>query len=756
MRRSFEGLAWGLLIGLLGSLAALLPAVSELEQDFELRWLFRLRGPTQAPAEVVVVAIDEESAQKLRLPSKPSQWPRDLHAQLIDRLARAGAHVICFDLTFEAPSQSPQNDPELAAAIRRAANVVLTDSLRKEAPALSNDSARTAAEIEIERILPPIPILEQAALAHAPFPLPRQSRVDTYWTFKTGAGDRPTLPVIAFQVFAFDAYRHFLALLRSVAPTLQIAPPDTAGALVATYGAVGLNDTLRRIFLSDPSIGERMSGALENASDQELPPHMKRLVRSLLSLYQSSDVAYLNFRGPARTIATVPYYEVLSPLDADSQRRFVAEFNGKAVFVGFSAFSQPAQDRIRDDYETVFSQASGLNLSGVEIAATAFADLLDDRPVRPIPAPWQLGLLMAWGVALGAACRMLRPLAAGVLVSTLVLAYLALAVRQFTVAALWFPLLVPLCLQAPLAVFRGVLLNYRDARKERERIRQAVSHYLPTDVVDQLVEKVNPITAADRLVHGACLATDVEKYTTLAEQMTPTELGRLMNEYFAELFKPVERFGGFVSNLTGDAMLAIWAASSSHAPAGRQACLAALDIAEALQRFNQAVPGRPPMRTRLGLHSGRMLLGSIGASRHYQYEAMGDMVNTATRIQGLSKHLGTQILASQAAAHGLQEILTRPMGDFLLAGKSAPVSVVELLGRSLDVDARTALMCEKFAEALDAYRRRRWRDAASQFSEILRLFPEDGPSRFYLERCESYVLNPPDDSWSPAVRQDRK
>src|SRR5436853_175641 len=85
---------------------------------------------TRAP-EGTVVAIDEQSAQKLGLPSKPSEWPRDLHAQLVERLAQAGARVICFDLTFDTPSRTPQHDVEFAAAIDRAANVVLTDSLRK-------------------------------------------------------------------------------------------------------------------------------------------------------------------------------------------------------------------------------------------------------------------------------------------------------------------------------------------------------------------------------------------------------------------------------------------------------------------------------------------------------------------------------------------------------------------------------------------------------------------------------------------------
>jgi adenylate cyclase len=730
--------------------------VAEIEEDFELRWLFHLRGATEAPSDVVVVAIDEQSTRKLGLPSKPSDWPRDLHARLIERLTQAGARVICFDLTFDTPSRTPRYDEEFAAAIRQAANIVLTDSLQKETARQTTDSGPAIGEIRIERLSPPIPILEQAALAHAPFPLPKESRVNTFWTFKSSAGDSPTLPVIAFQIYALDVYGDFLDLLRKVAPRLTIAPPATAKALVASNDAGGLITTLRNVFLSDPQIGKRMSRELERMSDQDLTPKKKRLIQSLISLYRSSEVTYLNFHGPPRSIATVPYSEALVPRDNDPNARAGYDFAGKVVFVGFSAFSQPEQDRIRDDYQTVFSESSGLNISGVEIAATAFANLLDDRPVRPIPFPWQLGVVALWGVALGAVCRMLRPIAAAAVVSLLGAAYLFVALRQFAVAAMWLPLVIPLCVQAPLALFGGVLLNYRDARKERRLIRQAFGYFLPDKVIDQLVERVGPINSADQLVYGACLATDVEKYTTLAETLSPRELGQLMNEYFAELFKPVERLAGVVNEVVGDAMLAIWAASSAEASVRRQACEAALEIVDALERFNQAVVGRPAILTRLGLHSGQLLLGSIGASHHYEYQAVGDMVNTATRIEGLSKYLGTRILASEATVEGLEEFLTRPVGSFLLAGKSTAVSVVELGSRKLDASPRVSLLYQKFADALEAYRARQWRGAASQFSEILSVFPEDGPSRFYLHRCESYVRNPPDEPWTPTIRIDQK
>jgi len=744
----------GLTIGLVGVAATLLPGLSEIEEDLELSWLFRARGAAGAPPEVAIVALDAESAQALELPSKPSDWPRALHARLVERLAQAGARLVCFDLTFDSASRAPENDAAFAAAIERAANVVLVDSIRKKTLRPPGDPGRPTGEIQIEELSPPIPLLEQAALAHAPFPLPKQSRVDTYWTFKAGAGDSPTLPVLVFEIYAFDAYRGFLSLLHRVEPSLALTPPASVKELVAAADGGGFAEEVRRAFLRDPRIADRVLQELDRTSDAELDAQRRRLVRSLVEVYRSSEVSYLNFSGPPRSIRTIPYSRVLGA-DPRQPASGDASFQGKVVFVGFSASSQPEQDRIRDDYRTVFSEKDGLDISGVEIAATAFANLLEDRSVHPLPFPIHLAIVALCGIALGAACTMLRPVAAFALVLALSAAYAFAAVRQFATAGAWLPLLVPLGIEAPLALFGGALLNYRDARRERKHIREAFGRFVPEKIVDRLVESVGP-AGADQLVYGACLATDVEKYSLLAETMSPRELGELMNAYYAELFKPIERLGGVVNEVVGDAMLAIWAAPSALSSVRRQACDATLEIFEALRRFNEARVGKPPLNTRFGLHSGQLLLGSIGASKHFEYQAVGDMVNTASRIEGLSKYLGTRVLASEATVEGLEEFLVRPLGSFVLAGKSTAIPLVELGGRVRDAPARTSTLYRKFALALEAHRSRRWREAARAFSEILDAFPEDGPSRFFLGLSEANVRNPPGESWDPTVRLEHK
>jgi adenylate cyclase len=229
-----------------------------------------------------------------------------------------------------------------------------------------------------------------------------------------------------------------------------------------------------------------------------------------------------------------------------------------------------------------------------------------------------------------------------------------------------------------------------------------------------------------------------------------------MNRYYAVLFEPVKQHGGLVQDVVGDSMLAVWATSKPDASLRNRACLAALDIVSAVDRFNLE-SGRLALPTRLGLHSGRLLLGSVGAMDHYEYRAVGDIVNTATRLEGLNKHLGTRILVSGDVLDGLPGLLSRELGAFLLAGKSRPVLVHELLAREDTIGAEDRERCAMFAAALAAYRSGAWDQATRIWQDVLRAHGgDDGPSRFYLRWCEAHAGQSAGAGWDGVVRMDQK
>jgi len=205
----------------------------------------------------------------------------------------------------------------------------------------------------------------------------------------------------------------------------------------------------------------------------------------------------------------------------------------------------------------------------------------------------------------------------------------------------------------------------------------------------------------------------------------------------------------------GDAVLAIWAATHADPALRRQTCLAALDIASAAQQFN-GDPGTTRLPTSIGLHCGHMLLGSVGAVAHYEYRAVGDIVITATRLQGLNKYLGTRILVSEEGLSHVEGFLTRELGEFLLVGKSKPLVVHELLCRLGDANSQQRGVCADFAEALAAYRGQRWGEAIERFEECIAHYEGDGSSLFYKRLSEQYCEAPPEDAWDGIVRLTQK
>jgi adenylate cyclase len=194
----------GVLVALAGIAFALTPFALAWEEETGLAWLFRLRGPRPAPANVVVVAMDGASAQALGQPLQPAQWSRALHARLIDTLQQAGARVIAFDVAFVSASKTPGDDEMLANALSRARQVVLLDLVRLQDTGL--DEAR------VEQRLPPTDALAEVAAAHGPFVLPKPGgSVHAYWLRKPGVGGAETLPLLALRIFEDQAARRALA-----------------------------------------------------------------------------------------------------------------------------------------------------------------------------------------------------------------------------------------------------------------------------------------------------------------------------------------------------------------------------------------------------------------------------------------------------------------------------------------------------------------------------------------------------------------
>ena len=739
-RRLRKAALLGLFIAAAGLAAGLTPLGLWLEQDIGLDWLFQLRGPRTAPPEVVVVSIDRESSEHLGISKKPRLWPRSLHAELVRKLADRGAAVIAFDVIFE-ETRNPDHDRAFAEAIREAGNVVLFEYLEKHPLTPDQLLADPLGTINIEKFVPPVPVLADAAAALAPFPLPKvPAKVNQVYLFKTGAGDMPTLPVTALHVFALPSHEALHRLLvETGAAEPEILASDTPAPRRQGRAALPLRE-LRDLFLSELRLKDKVLARLRDPqASGDL--RERELLHSLVAMYAGPADMFLNFYGPPGSITTIPYYRIL---EGDADEPLPVEMAGAAVFVGFS--TQP------DDFFTVYSQASGLDVSGVEIAATAFANLLERRPVVQPTWGGQIMILGLWGLGIGFALRLLPGVGIIAVALAASILYLGAAYLAFERADYWLPLVTPLLWQVPLAVVAALLWHYLDVQREKQNIRRAFGYHLPPQVVDELASGTDALTSHGQLTHGICLATDAEQYARLSEQLAPEQLRELMNNYYAVIFEPVRRAGGIISDVVGDAVLAIWAAKSPEPSLRAQASRAALDIVGAVDAFNRTLPDKIRLPTRLGIHCGEIMIGHVGALDHFEYRAVGDIVNTATRIEGLNKQLGTRTLASAATLQGLDGFISRPLGRFLLAGKSRPLELQELVGLGGAADADQTAFHARFTGALQRFHTRHWQDAAAEFQDCLTARPQDGPSRYYLNLCHAYATTPPDKDWDGTLR----
>lgn len=726
----------GLAAAVCGLLISLLPAVIDLENNLGLSWMFGIRGPRPAPPEVVIIGIDDESSLNLNLPAGSAPWPRSLHTTLLGKLQNWGARVVVFDVFFR-NKQDQQVDREFASALSEAGNVILFASLYQKRIQIPQPRGK-AVTVLMDQLLPPLPQIANSAVSYAPFPLPKvPERVNQTWLFKSDSGDIPTLPVLAFHQYAEPAFkslhRELLNRLARVDSELRIEPES----LNSPNLGIAVR-RLRQMIQNHPELLFALNAHLLN-------PEISRFCEILKALYLGPDNHYIDFYGPSQTITTVPYHVVLHADDHDVVQTTGVDFKDKAVFIGRS---EPYQPDLKDDFHTVFSEDTGSDLSGVEIMATVFGNLLEGRSIRPVERIYRLGLVALWGFSIGVSFYLAPGFSAIGLAVFLSLFYLTVTAIWFGKTGVWMPLVTPLLLQMPLTLLVALMLRFRISHKENLQIQQTASYFLPVEVVSSLTTwKPGDLVNAGRMVEGICLVSDAESFTTFAENVDPSELQSELNRYYDFLFQPIQNQGGRVLDIVGDAMLAIWEYNGTPLETTQRACHSAIHIQNriALKGGHRGQLSKLP--TRIGLHAGSLIVGNVGAGDHFEFRAVGDMINTTSRIEGLNKYLGTRILVSEKIADHVGDLVTRRTGKFRLKGKDDHLEIFELRCRYEDCDQSFFELREIFMEGLYQYEAAHWLRARAIFKSILDGFGKDGPSEFYWKLCDQYIRNGPPKDW---------
>ncbi len=744
MRRWLKGLVVGLFVGLVGIGIGLSPMGAGFEQGVGLSWLFGLRGPVTPPDDVVVVAMDNRTGEQLGLPTLPRDWPRSIHGRLVDVLTERGASVIVFDVHF-GREKDAADDQQFVDAVERSGRVLLVELLTGKRQPISDQQGRHVGMVWEEEQVPPFAGLERAAAGLATFPLPKEgAAVYQFWVFKESTDNAPTLPAVALQLHAREQTQPILDLLRVRAPEAFAALPMLDQAFADGAQLRNFMRALREIF---ERAGDRL-GTFD-ATSPAAPPILPE--QALEHLYAGESHRFLNFYGPPGTITTVPYHAVINGGDPNVPAEAL-DFRDKVVFVGYSDMFDPGQP---DRFYTVYTRADGVDLSGVEIAATGFANLLTNRSLTPISGWYALAILAVFGLVIGLLVYAL-PAYVGVPVALVLAAGFGLAAQTaFNESAVIWPIATPLLVQAPLALFIGLLGQYLLERRRGQRISDAINYYLPDDIARDLAQDRFDTAKLNKVVYSTCLATDMAGFSTISEQLPPGELAVYLNDYFETLAAPLKRHGVQVTEFRADAIMCAWTADEPSAEPRRQALLAALEAGEAIKDFKRRHPNAEG-KLRIGLEAGTVYVGHAGGGGRFVYSIVGDSANTASRVEGLNKHVGTQILATGDVIEGFENLVTRYLGDFQFVGKTEGIPIHEILALRENATEQQLALCDRFAEAMHHYKAASWELAAECLEKVRADFPEDGPARYFLDRCRRFIRNPEGDVDSGVIRMDAK
>jgi len=681
-----------------------------------------------------------QTHQKMPPPHLASRWPRCVHERVLHALSAASPRLVVVDISFRPrPGVSADDnrvdeaqDRSLAREIAAAGNVLVArrfDLVPR--PGVGQARARqdflsTPSELS--------PAIDSAALGSAPFPLATGmfGRVDGFAAF--GGTDTPSssLPALVAHALLADAYADLARLLARVSPgDADLLPPDSAS--LRNWQPLQAHCLLiRNLLRTHPDLAQAIGDLLDGPEGDTIPAHRRAGVRALLSLYAGRAVHYFNFYGYPGSFATLSYADVLGAGAADK----LAALRGKTIVVGFSELTEVQQD---EHYPTVYTNSAGIKLSGAELLATAAANLVAEHSIAPLAPSARFAIAAGAGLTL---MLLLLGLAGprGLLAAVgLTVAYLIAARSVFAHYALWLPLLVPVALQMPTGVLYALAHQLLEANRKREEMRRLFGKFLPEDVIDGLLDKRAALDAVREPVYGVCMATDAERFTSLAENMHPAQLARYLDRYFEAVFPPITGHEGKISDITGDAVLAFWTGEDSDLRMHARAGSAALELLASVEQFNAASPGAR-LPTRIGIASGSITTTPIGAFNHYEFRPVGDTVVTATRLQELNKALGTRITAAESAIRGLDAFLLRDLGTFLLRGKSVPTHVFEIVGERNTASGDSLQLCLEFALALDALRSGRREDALERFRRTRARYPQDGPTAFYVRWLSG---NPP-------------
>ncbi len=702
---------------------------------------FRFRGAIPASRQVAIVAIDDDSLKTVgRWP-----WSREDMARMLTRLKQAGPRVIALDIIFAEKEQtvsyqalqnlsealarrgvSPETlkllevekkradvDRQLAAVLGQGSPVILGFFFRSlggkargaEAEKLMGASFLQASTYNVVRLLDTKP--SQVPLVGA-------------------AGIERNLPEIT-QAAAGDGYFNMIpdpdGTVRWFPMTVmyggEFFAPMSLVTLSHAAGRAPMAITLSRWGVDEVRLGQQ-------------PVPVDRYGRMLI-----------NYLGPE---ALIPTYSAAAVMNGTLPPEALKD---KVVIVGATAVG------IYDLRVTPFSGT----FPGVEVQATIMDNLLRGNFIRIPPFGLIIMLLVLVVLAVILGLMLPRFSAAWAFVFTIIVieGYVVLNYVLFTRQGLQLELFYPLGLIV--LVYLGVTMQrFLAEERERERIRKTFESYVAPAVVQEMLKHPEQLRLGGERREITVLFTDIRGFTTMSENLAPEALVKLLHDFLNPMSNIIINQGGTIDKYMGDAIMALFGAPLIQSDHPRLACRAALEMVASLEALNRtwAEQGRPPLKVGVGVNTGPVAVGNMGSDRLFDYTAIGDNVNLASRLEGLNKYYGTNILVSDTTAQVLNHsFILRDMDLVRVKGKAHGVRIHELLGEG-EPDPELARFLELYHRALALYREKRFAESVDAFTETLKVRPGDETCQRYLTLAQKHHETPPAHDWEAVTVMDGK
>lgn len=391
-------------------------------------------------------------------------------------------------------------------------------------------------------------------------------------------------------------------------------------------------------------------------------------------------------------------------------------------------------------------------MPGVEIQANAIQTILDNAFLRH---QGNFGFVVMLGVMLGVSvvAFMWLPMLVG-------LGILAGEVIVYPFFAKWmFSRGVVLDLIWPIVALVAtylVVLAYRNFTefREKRKLKTAFGHYVSSELVEQISANPDQLQLGGERRVITAMFLDIENFTSLSESLEPHAVVEIINTYFDALANIIMEHGGTVDKFEGDAIMALFGAPVFYEDHALRAAQTALAIRGKMGELNQATGSN--LNIRIGLATGEAVVGNMGSKTRFDYTAMGDTVNTASRLEGANKFYGTRLMVNPGTFEATQEhLFYRRLDRVRLKGKAEAIDIFELLGPKEGVSETGAAVVNTWHQALEYYRNQDWDGAVARIQEVQQSMPEDGPSKTYLDRIAGLRAQP-QEGWDGTWTWDKK